>query len=160
VYNDVSLSWWTEWRLSRVHDQVIKYEIPNFKFGVRLNAVIFGDTYWAACVQPAFFMTPWVLKVEMEEQLMQCSTTIIDCPSDLKPTSLFGMWPKFLDDCALSPFATFNMFNFPIFQDEPWYLRYVLNTSPLDWDEEHCFPGRIFAADYFKPKIDFEFWGT
>ena len=64
----MAANWMTEWRLSRVHDQVLRYHIPDFKFGTLVNVeVFFNGQGPQVCVQPVPFIRKWNLNVEMEE---------------------------------------------------------------------------------------------
>ena len=64
----LAADWMTEWRLSRVHDQVLRYHIPDFKFGTMFNVEVFltGDAP-KLCIQPVPFVRKWNFDIEMEE---------------------------------------------------------------------------------------------
>lgn len=43
VYLDIILQWWTEWRQARLHDSLVRFEIPELKTGIRLQVMIWKD---------------------------------------------------------------------------------------------------------------------
>ena len=70
MYFDGTISYWTEWRLSRVHDQLWRFIIPKFKFGLTL-AITWYAAEMALCLNPGLFLDPWWnLKIELEEQVI------------------------------------------------------------------------------------------
>ena len=66
LYSQQSVSWWTEWHLGRVQDQLIRFTIDSFKFGVELDVLFhtpIGGPALALCLNPGLFFEPMSVQV-------------------------------------------------------------------------------------------------
>lgn len=171
IYSEQHLTWFTDWQLQRLFADIMFYEIPSFKIGIRLLI-----TYWlektALCLNVGGIISPATFEIHRQTQYIECYSHLITCYSDYQKKIKKGdkeyIIPKwlpdhFIDKCQLSKWVDIEEWKFTFNDKAPWAFLWLFDIDNYTWDPRFCLPGQLNVLDHFalySTNVILQYWGA